>query len=166
MVFNLGYELDHENHKSNIDIVNKLNLIKSKNVKILSFIPVRYAYKEISGSNNKLYKNIMLFGDMLNLKVIFVKRLKQSGIQYDENIFINVRSNYPLLKFQELFKVGASDRLIRLADLGIDIIDEDISKEKRIIYEWDSVLELFDDISELRDSVVRMVRGEFEKMIM
>lgn len=239
------------NHKENIDMIKALNNnVDNRNIKILPFIPVKYAYEDIK--DDDIFKDILLFADILKVKIIPVKRMKSAGLYFsNKEIFINVKSYYPLFyvvghevshmlegryvdyvlsmrniiskyedigdindknikykkiiryfkylikdynfqydryefnmlslmfelvgdilgelwlqyDFWDMVKVGASDRLIELVDLGIEIA----GKEKRIVSEWDSVLDMFDEgeggldgLNGLRCEVVEVFRRNLE----
>ena len=252
------------NHKENIDMIKELNSSIYSNVKLkkMFFIPVeiKYAYEDIK--NNDIFKDILLFADMLKVKIIPIKKVRVAGLYSDKEIFINVKSGYPLFyvighevshmlekryvdyvysmqkiimkyiddisdrnnkdnksninknnkhkkinryfkhlskdynfqynrddfnmlsllfelvgdiigelwlqyDFWELFKVGASEEMVKLADMGIKIAGE----EKRIISEWNSVLDMFcdldgfDRLSGLKCEVVEVFRRNLEECI-
>ncbi len=247
------------NHKENMDMIKELNSSinindKDSKIKILSFIPVKYAYKEVS--NDDMFNDILMFANMLKVKIIPVKRFGVAGLYSYKNIFVNVKSKCPLFyvigheishmlemryvdyvwsmknivskyvgdigdigdkdnkgninknnkykkiiryfkylckdynfqydrddfnmlsllfelvgdvlgelwlqyEFWELFKVDVSERLVELGDIGIEIV----KKEKRVVSEWDSVLDMFCDLDGLRCEVVDVFRRNLEECV-
>lgn len=226
------------NHKENINSIKNIKKLKNGKVNILPFIPVKYAYKDIV--NDEIFNNVQLFLNMLNVKIIPVRRFKHAGALYDNKMFININSGFPLFyvvgheishmlqdryvdyicsmadvvpkyfikdiekiydysvkndlysyyiesnnhefglldilfeivgdvigefwlqyEFWELIKVDASDEISKLADLGISIV----KKEKKVVSEGNSVLDIFENLDDMRYEIVQIFKRNLEVYI-
>lgn len=155
MFYVIGHEISHMLEMRYVDYVYSMGEIVVKYIKDIG---------DINGDSEK-YKNINKYLNSIydDYRVIFNNNDDKINLlsMLFELVGDVVGEFWLQYEFWELFKIGVSDEMIKLADLGIEII----RKDKRVIDVWNSrvrVLDMFCNLDEMRYEIVSVVRRNLE----